>query len=298
MKGDDMRSTLVEKEDAKASELADGDDTSDSQWVEDRCALAEEVLRNMLKAMQEGWYAEWVERYFSDDLHFVVAGKFADPSEDRACLGKMSFLQHYNNMIQVVWSADTDWAMVGDVRVLSSETCTSDWRVRMWRDGQEVEMLRRFTTSLRDDGVYYVMVSGVDSSEDMSPGLLLSRSCVPDNGDVPRPPCPHNSWDSIRAKKTITMMRCRVCFAPWNLPAHSSHLFRCAEFLTDSCPHAPTSCRRLHIHNKKRRRHELEGTPTCQRPAADNTPRTCPVLPLTKKCEEFLKKKKRLEKRG
>ncbi|KAJ9467912.1 hypothetical protein DIPPA_27180 [Diplonema papillatum] len=52
---------------------------------------------------------------------------------------------------------------------------------------------------------------------------------------------------SAECKNSHSILRCRRCNACWKLHASQSHLFRCLEFLSNSCPHADEVCRRIHV---------------------------------------------------
>ncbi|KAJ9467907.1 hypothetical protein DIPPA_27216 [Diplonema papillatum] len=251
----------------------------------------EQVRSDWFHAMDGGWFQDWVDSHFSDDLHFVVAGMMNDPTEDRAAYGKMSLLLHYNNMIHDVYkdpNAVVEWTNLG-VRYLSPETYTVDWEIVVERPGEPLLVSnRRFTMSVRDGKIYALIMSARCPSDDMSADLLDTRGCVPESDPpVPVPPCRHNSWDSMRAKHTFTMLRCRVCGVAWKLPARQSHLFRCTELITDSCPHEPTACRRIHIHHKKRRLHEIRQYAASgkaagkfqEQEASENSEEVIPALP-------------------
>eukprot|EP01062_Namystynia_karyoxenos_P055918 TRINITY_DN4692_c0_g1_i2.p1 TRINITY_DN4692_c0_g1~~TRINITY_DN4692_c0_g1_i2.p1 ORF type:complete len:403 (+),score=95.97 TRINITY_DN4692_c0_g1_i2:131-1339(+) len=92
-----------------------------------------------------------------------------------------------------------------------------------------------------------------------------------DSGPVPaatgdEPPCSHNMWDNIRAKKECVTLRCRSCQVRWK--ACSTRLPRCPEFsATSSCPRAPT-CHLIHIFRYKldaRARRRQSDAATCGR---------------------------------
>ncbi|KAJ9461592.1 hypothetical protein DIPPA_19899 [Diplonema papillatum] len=225
-----------------------------------RIANLEDAQNEMFRAMDGGWFQDWADRYLTEDVHLVVAGKMNDPSEDRACCGKVGFLTWYNNVIEKLHfgSATMEWKRLGDVQILSPETACFDWQIEFSRadDDRVVAFQRRYMLSTRDSLTYFLLTCAVRPEEDMNPLLLAVRSCMPPSSTVPIPPCTHNTWDSVRSKKKCTLLRCRACAIPWRLPSEQTHLFRCVEFVYDACPHPPASCRRMHVHLRKRRLHE------------------------------------------
>ncbi|KAJ9467911.1 hypothetical protein DIPPA_27210 [Diplonema papillatum] len=226
-----------------------------------RMKAIEHVLGEMFQSMDGGWFQEWVDKFFADDLLFVVAGKLLDRSEDRSCHSKQGLVEYWNNVINGYYkdpSAGVEWDVLHEVQLISPETFTIDFGVKIKRDGSPVEHShRRFTVSIRFGLAYSCMISPRSSDFDLDRDIMTLRSCVPTTPIMaPEAPCQHNSWDSIRAKNSFTMLRCRECDIPWKLHASQSHLFRCFEFLTETCPHKNEHCRRIHIYSRKRRMHE------------------------------------------
>ncbi|KAJ9466833.1 hypothetical protein DIPPA_34129 [Diplonema papillatum] len=70
-----------------------------------------------------------------------------------------------------------------------------------------------------------------------------------------KPPCDHNTWDEVRQRKGVKMLRCAVCRAPWRWPKGARRgqegLARCIPFLNGECPKAGTECDLLHIRRSK-----------------------------------------------
>ena len=62
-------------------------------------------------------------------------------------------------------------------------------------------------------------------------------------------PCEHNSWDDVRSRNGVKVLRCRVCLKQFKLPSYK--VPRCLQFLQDSSCHKP-NCELLHVHKKKR----------------------------------------------
>eukprot|EP01064_Diplonema_japonicum_P012868 TRINITY_DN20218_c0_g1_i1.p1 TRINITY_DN20218_c0_g1~~TRINITY_DN20218_c0_g1_i1.p1 ORF type:complete len:309 (+),score=75.57 TRINITY_DN20218_c0_g1_i1:65-991(+) len=63
-----------------------------------------------------------------------------------------------------------------------------------------------------------------------------------------RCPCPHNSWDNVRAKKGGATLRCRVCQTQWKTSL--SELTRCNAFIKGQCV-LERNCPNIHVHGKK-----------------------------------------------
>ncbi|KAJ9461594.1 hypothetical protein DIPPA_19913 [Diplonema papillatum] len=235
----------------------DGDTSKSS--VEEMANRFELMNEEMFRAMDTGLVQDWADKFLSDDIHFVIAGKLNDPSEDRACVGKVAFLTWYNNVIAAVHggSAIMEWKMLGSIQPLSSRTARYDWETLLIRGEETLRTTKQKQFTVTRDGlVSYMLTAAMTPEEDMNKELLSIRSCVPPSDCVPIRPCSHNSWDSVRSKQNSTLLSCRTCATPWKLPSGQAHRFRCVDFVHDACPHPAASCRRLHIHLKKRRLHE------------------------------------------
>ncbi|KAJ9461593.1 hypothetical protein DIPPA_19922 [Diplonema papillatum] len=242
----------------------------------------------MFRAMDGGFFHDWVEKYLSDDVHFVIAGKTDDLSEDRVCCGKMAFLTFYNTIIESVHSGSAmmEWKMLGGVEPLSPNTARVGWEILTNlpdKTNFTAHIRRLYTLSPGHDVITYILTSALTPEADMNRWLVRVRTCVPPSAAGLTRPCAHNSWDSVRSKKNSTLLCCRTCATPWKLPCGQAHRFRCADFVSGSCPTPAGSCRRLHIHLKKRRLHErkphiipLQMSPLCANSqAATKTTQAC-----------------------
>eukprot|EP00659_Diplonema_papillatum_P015073 gene15073-23018_t len=216
-------------------------------------AFVGRVISEMFRCMEEGSFEDWANRYFSEDLHFVVAAKADDTAHDRACFGRVDMMRYYNNCINNVYSPQASIDMsVSEVTFLSPESVRVDWTINIDNATGATHKCRRFTVSLRGGAVYFVMISAARPEDDMDGQLVSLSLCVPTaEAVVPSAPCPHNAWDSIRAKRGLTMLRCTACGTPWNLSAGLSRTFRCHEHAAGFCPH--TCCRRIHVNRRKTR---------------------------------------------
>ncbi|KAJ9467914.1 hypothetical protein DIPPA_27187 [Diplonema papillatum] len=219
------------------------------------------VLAELFRSMDDGCFEEWVTACTSEDLQFVVAGKQDDPSEDRIGFGRRDFMTWYNSTLANVFHAKSRgiaWDINQEVKPLSGETWQVDWQMKIEREDGVTPRAYRFIVSVRDLAVYHLLICMKDRSADMDENLLKMREFVPPQDKIPVPPCLHNSWDSVRAKNSHTMLRCRDCEALWKMHASQNHMFRCHEFIAGLCPLPPASCRRIHVHPRKHRAAERQ----------------------------------------
>ena len=61
-------------------------------------------------------------------------------------------------------------------------------------------------------------------------------------------PCQHNNWDSVRVKRQLAVLRCRVCCAQWKLRAKKIN--RCHSFM-DRGVCTDANCGYLHVNSRK-----------------------------------------------
>eukprot|EP01060_Flectonema_neradi_P025936 TRINITY_DN3479_c1_g2_i1.p1 TRINITY_DN3479_c1_g2~~TRINITY_DN3479_c1_g2_i1.p1 ORF type:complete len:185 (+),score=30.61 TRINITY_DN3479_c1_g2_i1:66-620(+) len=74
-----------------------------------------------------------------------------------------------------------------------------------------------------------------------------SMSTIVETKKTSEPPCNHNSWDNIRAKRGCMTLRCRDCQQKWK--AEAACLRRCRTFANGNCK--LPNCPKTHIHRFK-----------------------------------------------
>ncbi|KAJ9451235.1 hypothetical protein DIPPA_27143 [Diplonema papillatum] len=244
---------MLDADEVFERERSDADCISDEQ----RQQAAENVFTEMFQHMDSGDMVRWAKKHLSEKLHFIIAGKIADPSEDRVVIGRQAFLEWYNAMLELRQVSSTVWDITQDVHMLSKETFLIYWKQTI-SCGETPQRTRekQYIMSRRDGRVHHLCMAPRFAEEEMGDSILLLRSCLPpSDAEVPNPPCRHNSWDSMRAKNSVTVLKCRECLATWRLRADLSHRFRCNDFLDGHCPVQP-GCRRIHVHARKKRAYE------------------------------------------
>eukprot|EP01064_Diplonema_japonicum_P022866 TRINITY_DN330_c14_g1_i1.p1 TRINITY_DN330_c14_g1~~TRINITY_DN330_c14_g1_i1.p1 ORF type:complete len:158 (+),score=29.42 TRINITY_DN330_c14_g1_i1:66-476(+) len=107
--------------------------------------------------------------------------------------------------------------------------------------------------ALNEDEVDMILSSSGDefcSSEALSSETaseVQEEISKPTAKNLAAPPCGHNTWDNIRAKKGCMTLRCRSCQEKWKVGA--ANLKRCRAFATGNCKN--TTCTKTHIHRYK-----------------------------------------------
>ena len=86
-----------------------------------------------------------------------------------------------------------------------------------------------------------------DGDEQVASLKSESASVKKEEKKLATPPCEHNSWDNIRAKRGCMTLRCRVCQHKWK--AEAAALRRCRTFAMGSC--RSRDCQKTHIHRFK-----------------------------------------------
>eukprot|EP01061_Rhynchopus_euleeides_P018161 TRINITY_DN3000_c0_g2_i1.p1 TRINITY_DN3000_c0_g2~~TRINITY_DN3000_c0_g2_i1.p1 ORF type:complete len:607 (+),score=180.82 TRINITY_DN3000_c0_g2_i1:201-2021(+) len=77
-----------------------------------------------------------------------------------------------------------------------------------------------------------------------------------DKWDFGTRPCDHNSWDDVRSRNGVKVLRCRECQKQFKLPSYK--VPRCLQFLQEGLCHR-TNCHLLHVHKKKKPISERHG---------------------------------------
>ena len=86
------------------------------------------------------------------------------------------------------------------------------------------------------DGVLSAVQPAVERVEEVDTEAHNTRACD-------TPPCPHNAWNSVRAKKGTVTLRCGVCVALWR--CRLAHVDRCRDFPECALGEA---CTKVHMH--------------------------------------------------
>ncbi|KAJ9451234.1 hypothetical protein DIPPA_27153 [Diplonema papillatum] len=236
----------------------------DAVTDDDRLRAVEAMIFDMFIYMDNGELMHWAEKCLSEQVHFVISGLISDPAEDGVGIGRQCFLQWYNNMLTTAGKMPPMWDIKQDVHMLSKETFQIFWyHIVDAGTDREYEKRTQYILSMRMGKIYYMRISAWAPDNNMNAPLLALRSYLPPTETAaPAPPCTHNSWESMRAKHSHTVLKCRGCGATWRMHASISHLYRCYEFLAARCPAEPGGCKRIHVHPRKRRAHEYkEGDP-------------------------------------
>ncbi|KAJ9442575.1 hypothetical protein DIPPA_34803 [Diplonema papillatum] len=226
----------------------------DSPAMKERLAVFEDINNSMTSAMDDGSLAEWAAQHVAEDVQFVLAPDLDDPSEDSVVYGRDLWMQHYNDTIITRYPKGS-WTIQQQMYLLSETAFNIDLTLVIETDdGPHTDSLRIIQTMNSENQISLFVKCPLTSDQIMGPALLWERGMMPrcpPAYDELRRPCRHNSWDSIRGKQTLTVLRCRVCDVLWKIPAALSHAHRCCDFRTDSCPFTGGTCRRIHIHARK-----------------------------------------------
>ena len=84
-----------------------------------------------------------------------------------------------------------------------------------------------------------------DSDSDCPPSLCSESGYANDP-----PPCKHNQWDNLRAKKDQVSLRCRLCSVEWK--SRTLRERKCPDFNKGTCPQGEM-CELIHVYRFKPR---------------------------------------------
>eukprot|EP01060_Flectonema_neradi_P018494 TRINITY_DN2534_c0_g1_i1.p1 TRINITY_DN2534_c0_g1~~TRINITY_DN2534_c0_g1_i1.p1 ORF type:complete len:241 (+),score=32.59 TRINITY_DN2534_c0_g1_i1:52-774(+) len=206
-------------------------------------ATVNHILEELFKAMHGGWFAEWADTYLSDDVVLIENGALS--GVNRVFKGRIEICEFYNQVLSTVWGAKSlvSWTQEhvyvgekkGQVEAIMKQV------VQQPGDRETVKR-KKYEFELSSDGtrlrVLNCRILGVVSA--------TFTAASPPSFDRP---CSHNNWDSIRVKRKLCQLRCRICLGQWKLRAENVN--RCPVFVEPGCTDA--NCKLLHINKKKLR---------------------------------------------
>eukprot|EP00659_Diplonema_papillatum_P017959 gene17959-27643_t len=214
------------------------------------------LLNSLTTAMGEGTMARWIDQHSVEGITYVVAPQLDSTETDMRAYGKADVLAIYNAFVETRFPAPVTWKLREEARQLTSRT----FRVDIFsKDGSAPsgETRERMYFSMANARVNFMMKCPQVPNDVSKKMLQEAREiCAAiEDPTVGRPPCPHNSWDSVRGRQACTVLRCRECSVVWKIKARQLQDWRCCDFLR-GCPFPPGVCRRVHVHARKARRND------------------------------------------
>ncbi|KAJ9466051.1 hypothetical protein DIPPA_14947 [Diplonema papillatum] len=207
------------------------------------------LLHALWASMDTGTVADWMLEYTTEGVQFIIAPSHPKPELDARAYGREDVLVMYNAMLSVRFPGDYVWDFREEIQQLSASQF-------------QVDLFSNEPTGVRKERSYFSISSGRVLLQQYCPqdveeeSLILRQTAesvhaaLGDRAYAGKPPCYHNSWDSIRGRQSCTVLRCRDCSIIWKIT--SSHLrdWRCTDFLRE-CKSPRGFCRRIHIHSRK-----------------------------------------------
>eukprot|EP00659_Diplonema_papillatum_P015976 gene15976-24448_t len=220
-----------------------------------RLAWFQKFHDEMFSAMDEGTLVEWAAEFMVEEFQFVLAPDFDNSEEDGISYGRDNFIRYYNNILRSRFPPGATWTFEQSFQFVSHKTYLVDVTLLVHAPDAppEIDPFRMIFTFSDDDRLSFFLKCPRTPENVMSDSMVLERDVIPPSEimDEMKAPCQHNSWDSIRGKQTLAVLRCRECDTIWKIRADLSHAYRCSDFREDACPYAADSCRRIHIHPRK-----------------------------------------------
>ena len=164
----------------------------------------------------------------------------------------VSIDEQLGNMNEFSWNIDEVFGYISNKYATQSEEAgweplgmrfqDSDSGAQESEDGLD-DILNNLGSSDSDQGT---------PSCELSFAMDLDRtisnvSAMTETKKTSEPPCNHNSWDNIRAKRGCMTLRCRDCQLKWK--AEAACLRRCRTFANGNCK--LVNCPKTHIHRFK-----------------------------------------------
>ncbi|KAJ9442649.1 hypothetical protein DIPPA_23571 [Diplonema papillatum] len=187
----------------------------------------------------------------------------SDPEHDGRAYGQENALLAYNAHVPVRFPKDFTWEFREEIRQLSPTT----FQIDHFSKEPDGERRDRLYYCMKDNLVNHILRCSQDPDELSESYLREVAAMKKAIGDITigKPPCWHNSWDSIRGRQTSTVLRCRECQTIWKLKSQQLQDWRCVDFYR-GCVFPDGQCRKIHVHLRKLR----EGDAANDQPATED----------------------------
>ena len=208
-----------------------------STAVDESITTVQHILQEMFKAMHEGTFAKWAEDYLTED---ILLGQGGEQSR-----GQLKVCEMYNKVLLTVWGLQSRVTWLPEsFNVIGTNKNRVDAvmkQVVQQPGDRETVKRKKFEFELNECGKLSVLNC-----------ILLDVISASDQSAKPpvfKRPCCHNDWDSIRVKRNLCQLRCRICLSQWKL--RPEDINRCPVFVEPGCKNS--ECALLHINRKKLR---------------------------------------------
>ncbi|KAJ9461117.1 hypothetical protein DIPPA_02427 [Diplonema papillatum] len=207
------------------------------------------IVDAVLPYMDEGHFDKWVHKYTAPGLTVVFVPKMSDPEHDGRAYGQENALLAYNAYVLVRFPDGSPWEFREEIWQLTPTTFQIDHFSKEPDDGERRD---RLYYCMKDNLVNHILRCPQDPDELSEPYLREVAAMKEAIGDITigKPPCWHNSWDSIRGRKSSTVLRCRECQIIWKLKSQQLQDWRCVDFYR-GCVFPKGQCRKIHVHLRK-----------------------------------------------
>ena len=204
--------------------------------------IVQSSLEELFKAMHGGWFTKWADEHLSDDVVFIELGLLAEGN--RTFNGRQEICEFYNKVLSTVWGLQSMVSWTPECVVAGSEKGQVQAIMRqvvVQPGDQETIKRKSYDFNVNNEGKLTFLCCKILN--------VVSATFQPASAPVFERPCCHNDWDSIRVKRKLCQLRCRVCLSQWKLRSENVH--RCPVFVEPGCN--DLQCELLHINKKKLR---------------------------------------------
>ncbi|KAJ9461120.1 hypothetical protein DIPPA_02412 [Diplonema papillatum] len=218
----------------------------------------QKIADAVVDAMEQGNVADCLREHGVPGMIFVVAPHMQNPERDGRARGVEQILMAYNALVPLRFPPNLTWEFRQEVRQIAPTV----FEVDQFSKEPIGERRERVTYFLRDGLITHIM-SSPQTPEEISTDYMDQVTAFKAAGvdtEAAKPPCWHNSWDSVRGRSSCTVLRCRECSSVWKLKAAEFQDWRCPDF-HHGCHYPEGQCRRVHIHARKLRVHERGNKP-------------------------------------
>eukprot|EP01064_Diplonema_japonicum_P000138 TRINITY_DN10081_c0_g1_i8.p1 TRINITY_DN10081_c0_g1~~TRINITY_DN10081_c0_g1_i8.p1 ORF type:complete len:271 (+),score=35.06 TRINITY_DN10081_c0_g1_i8:42-815(+) len=188
-----------------------------------------------------------------------LAPDFISTSDQPTCFttekkGRLAYVRTHNSVINIKFANSPDkrsQMVVESIRRVGEKTLEARLSLVITILSRVIKVKRIHAVAVYNN---QYQVSSLTCN--MLTPLVVSplQICYLEDGSVQPPtldrPCAHNSWDLVRTKKGVALLRCRTCVSQWKLSIFD--VSKCKKFYSDEgCPKGD-SCRHLHVHARKK----------------------------------------------
>ncbi|KAJ9459537.1 hypothetical protein DIPPA_23857 [Diplonema papillatum] len=208
------------------------------------------MMDSAMPYMEEGNFDKWLYKYAAPGFTMIFAPKMGDPEYDARAYGLEDAVLAYNAHVPIRFPDDSPWEFREELRQLSPTTFQLDF----FSTVSGIDRRDRQYICVKDNLINLLLRGPQDPDEfsELYHREVVAVKAAIGDINIGKPPCWHNSWDSIRGRKSSTVLRCRECQVIWKLKSQQLKDWRCTDFYR-GCVFPDGQCRKIHVYLRRLR---------------------------------------------